>query len=916
MPHRLYEAAVRPLLFRLDAERAHELALRASELSGRSTVTRRLAPRACGVRDPRLRTTLAGIPLENPLGLAAGFDKNGRAIGMLGSMGFGHVEIGSVSAHPSDGNPRPRLFRIPQDRGIVVAYGVPNDGAEAVRRRLDGPRGRPRSASTWSRPTTRRGPPSRPTSTRTTPRSFALLQDRADYVALNLSCPNSAADRDFFDELPRIDALLARLGDCEPRVPVFLKLKPTRDAGVLREIVAIADRHPFVAGFAINLPAGKPDDLDLTSPRASLERMPGAVGGPPVEALVNAILATLYGIVGPRQPLRADGGRRRVRPPRTRTASCGSARRSCSSTRARVPRAARGQGDPRATSSGCSSATGWTRRRGGRRRNRDGGIRRGRYPRMDRARRSSTRRCSTTVPASSWREPCRSSARRSTRASRCWSPSAREKIGRLRERARPTTPTRRIRRHGRAGSQPGPDHPGVARVPRGARRPGRRPIRGIGEPIWAGRSADELVECQLHEALLNVAFADADDFRLLCPYDMRRARRRRRARGALQPSGRRRRAAPSQSHEFRGIDDPLAPFAAPLPRPPGAAETVAFERDDAGRAAPPGRRPSARRPGSAWTAREDLVLAVNELATNSVRHAGGHGILRMWRDDGALLCEVRDRGRIDDPLVGRRRAPRGPDRRLGRVDRAPGRRPRAGPLGADGTVVRLQDALLVAVYAAPVSHVVVSNLAYAHPGGDLLFSEVSFKIAPGQHVGLVGANGVGKSTLFRVLAGRAARRRRRRRHRHVRLHAAGRGRRPDSGRTVRELLLEAAPARLRDAGRAHDRRRARAGGRRRPRRRGHAARRGDRRLVRAGRLRARGPVGRRLPADRARRARRGRRARHRRSSRAASASGSCSRCCSPATPPCCCSTSPTTSSTCRPSSTSSGGSPRRRRRSC
>ena len=80
--------------------------------------------------------------------------------------------------------------------------------------------------------------------------------------------------------------------------------------------------------------------------------------------------------------------------------------------------------------------------------------------------------------------------------------------------------------------------------------------------------------------------------------------------------------------------------------------------------------------------REDLVLAVNELATNSVRHGGGHGIVRVWRDEDALRCEVRDRGRIDDPLVGRRAASRRPDRRLGRVDRAPGLRPRAGPLRA------------------------------------------------------------------------------------------------------------------------------------------------------------------------------------------------------------------------------------------
>ena len=91
---------------------------------------------------------------------------------------------------------------------------------------------------------------------------------------------------------------------------MILKLKPTRDAGVLREIVAIADRHPFVAGFSINLPAGKPADLELTASRSTLDRMPGAVGGKPVESYVNAILGTLYGIVGAdsRYALMAAGG--------------------------------------------------------------------------------------------------------------------------------------------------------------------------------------------------------------------------------------------------------------------------------------------------------------------------------------------------------------------------------------------------------------------------------------------------------------------------------------------------------------------------------------------------------------------------------------------------------------------------------
>src|SRR5688572_28309447 len=304
---RVYASAVRPLLFRLDAERAHNLTLRAAELGGRSSVVRRVAARSFSYRDPRLETSLAGLALANPVGLAAGFDKNARAIGMLGALGFGHLEIGSVSADASAGNPKPRLFRIPQDEGIVVAYGVPNDGAAVIRERLEGPRRVPVGLNL-----VKTNDPARPA---TGPEvyedyaaSFSALQDRSDYVALNLSCPNSAADRDFFDELGRIDELLARLAQCDPHVPLILKLKPTRDAGVLREIVAIAGGHPFVSGFAINLPSGKPADLNLTVARDSLERMPGAVGGPPVEDFVNAILGTLKSITGDRYALIAAGG--------------------------------------------------------------------------------------------------------------------------------------------------------------------------------------------------------------------------------------------------------------------------------------------------------------------------------------------------------------------------------------------------------------------------------------------------------------------------------------------------------------------------------------------------------------------------------------------------------------------------------
>jgi anti-sigma regulatory factor (Ser/Thr protein kinase) len=180
-----------------------------------------------------------------------------------------------------------------------------------------------------------------------------------------------------------------------------------------------------------------------------------------------------------------------------------------------------------------------------------------------------------------------------------------------------------------------------------------RSFRGIGEPIWAGRSKAELVECQLHESLLNLAFADAEDFTLVCPYDV----------AALDPAvvhearcshpGTVEDHEPQPSREYRGADDLLAPFDVPLPRPPGAAEVLSFDRRTLRQV-----RVSAAEHGEIAglgpRRNGDLVLAVNEVATNSLRHGGGRGVLRVWRDNGSLVCEIRDAGRIRDPLVGRR----------------------------------------------------------------------------------------------------------------------------------------------------------------------------------------------------------------------------------------------------------------------
>jgi anti-sigma regulatory factor (Ser/Thr protein kinase) len=179
-----------------------------------------------------------------------------------------------------------------------------------------------------------------------------------------------------------------------------------------------------------------------------------------------------------------------------------------------------------------------------------------------------------------------------------------------------------------------------------------QPLRGVGEPIWAARGAAELVECERHEALLNLAFAEARAFWLLCPYDTRSlapsvVEEAHRNHPFVWDGGGHRRTG-----EFRTLREIAEPFDAPLPDAPSGAEEMRFTMNDlAGVRASVERH--ADRSGLDPSRAADLVLAVNEIVTNSVRHGGGAGVLQMWQTDDSLVGEIRDLGHIDRPLLGR-----------------------------------------------------------------------------------------------------------------------------------------------------------------------------------------------------------------------------------------------------------------------
>ena len=297
----VYTHLLRPLLFRLDPEVAHSLTIEACRFAGRIPPVRFAFRRCLEVSDESLRTEIGGLPIKNPIGLAAGWDKSGHAARLLGHLGFGFAEIGSISADPSHGNPKPRLFRLPEDRAIIVYYGLPNEGAQAVARRL-------RDAGKCAVPLgvnivkTNREADAPDDSDEDTLedylRSVREVAPCADYLTLNLSCPNAKGGKDFFSESANIGRLLERLAAEKLRLPVFLKVIPRAEPAFLEALVEQAFPHVFVRGFIFNLPPGKPAWLQLKTPRSVWEKLPGAVSGVPVAESLTACIRALY----PRMP--------------------------------------------------------------------------------------------------------------------------------------------------------------------------------------------------------------------------------------------------------------------------------------------------------------------------------------------------------------------------------------------------------------------------------------------------------------------------------------------------------------------------------------------------------------------------------------------------------------------------------------
>ena len=195
----VYRSLVRPLLFRLPAETAHELALHSLSFVPASLIAKR-------INDPALSIKRFGLTFPNPIGLAAGFDKNGVALQPLAALGFGFIEAGTVTYHPQPGNPRPRLFRLSEDQALINRAGFNNEGAAAFARRVA--KDRPDCVLGVSIGKSKITPLENATEDYLA--NFELVYDIADYVAINVSSPNTPQLREL-QQSQQLEALFYAL---------------------------------------------------------------------------------------------------------------------------------------------------------------------------------------------------------------------------------------------------------------------------------------------------------------------------------------------------------------------------------------------------------------------------------------------------------------------------------------------------------------------------------------------------------------------------------------------------------------------------------------------------------------------------------------------------------------------------------
>ena len=301
----MYRQVIRPLLFRFSSDYAHEATIKMASSVSKSPWMLQASKSLFSNTDPILEQHIFGLTFPSPIGLAAGFDKNGTTIPAMETLGFGFIEVGSITANPSTGNPKPRSFRLPKDLSLINRMGLNNDGVRTISRRLK---------------KTKSGIPIGVNIAKThNPSiigekaildykiSFDIVKQFADYVTLNISCPNTTEGKTFEDP-ESLNSLLSALDvKKDASLPaVLVKFSVDLSKAQLKELVEICEKHA-IDGYVATNTSSKRENLQ-SSKRAIEHAGNGGLSGSAIKHKSTEIIEQIYSLTNGQKTIIGVGG--------------------------------------------------------------------------------------------------------------------------------------------------------------------------------------------------------------------------------------------------------------------------------------------------------------------------------------------------------------------------------------------------------------------------------------------------------------------------------------------------------------------------------------------------------------------------------------------------------------------------------
>lgn len=275
----MYKRLIRPILFLFDPESVHHFTFKFIRLSSVIPGVKGIRRSVNKVQNPKLKKTVFGLEFDNPVGIAAGFDKNAVLLNHLDSFGFGFVEIGTVTPRPQEGNPRPRLFRLKKDQGIINRMGFNNGGVDAMVEKLKQKKTNLIIGGNIGKNTATKNEESKPDFVE----NFEKLHPYVDYFVVNVSCPNvgdtaKLQDKDFLVDL--LSTLIQLNKKKTVQRPILLKIAPDLNTTQLDEIIEIVQESEIDGVVACNTSV---DREGLKEPKENLEKIGnGGLSGKPI----------------------------------------------------------------------------------------------------------------------------------------------------------------------------------------------------------------------------------------------------------------------------------------------------------------------------------------------------------------------------------------------------------------------------------------------------------------------------------------------------------------------------------------------------------------------------------------------------------------------------------------------------------